>query len=175
MTLAGTYLHDNRWHSVKFSRKVKQVEITVDQMRRESSNLTGEFIAMQTRIIYVGGAPQQNTVYRTIRKNFIGCLRNVTFKSDAISLNLIELALNNSNFIKKVGSMQKDCRKVMDPVTFSSPNAYIPILEWRDYPKLVSFSVDFQTNERYGVLAYILGAALFYIITNITASLSYVH
>jgi hypothetical protein len=28
-------------------------------------------------VIYVGGAPKQNTIYRTIRKNFIGCLRNV--------------------------------------------------------------------------------------------------
>ena len=47
-------------------------------MRRDSSNLTGDFISMQTRFIYIGGAPKQNTIYRSIRKNFIGCLRNVS-------------------------------------------------------------------------------------------------
>lgn len=46
-------------------------------MKKDHSNLTGEFIGMQTRIIYIGGSPKQTTIYRTIRKNFIGCLRNV--------------------------------------------------------------------------------------------------
>jgi hypothetical protein len=46
-------------------------------MKKDHTNLTGEFIAMKTRVIYIGGVPQQTTIYRTIRKNFIGCLRNV--------------------------------------------------------------------------------------------------
>ena len=49
-------------------------------MKKETGNLNGDFIAMYTRVIYVGGAPKQNTVYRTIKKNFIGCLRNVSTK-----------------------------------------------------------------------------------------------
>lgn len=104
---SGAYLHDERWHTVKFARKVRQIDIVIDEVKRDASNLTGEFIAMQTRVIYVGGAPQQSTIYRTIRKNFIGCLRNVTFKTDQVALNLIELALNNSSFIHKVGNIQK--------------------------------------------------------------------
>ena len=74
-----------------------------------------------------------------------------------MSLNLIDLALNNSQFISKIGNVQKSCQKIMDPVTFSSPNSYIPIQYWKDFPKLYSFSIDFQTTENYGVLAYILG------------------
>lgn len=54
--------------------------------------------------------------------------------------------------------MEKSCKKVMDPVTFNSPNSYIPIHEWKDYPKFYSFSLEFQTTENNGVLAYILGA-----------------
>lgn len=46
----------------------------------------------------------------------------------------------------------------MTPVTFNSPNSYIPVYEWSGSPRLDSFSIDFQTNERYGVLAYMLGA-----------------
>jgi neurexin len=46
----------------------------------------------------------------------------------------------------------------MEPITFSSPNSYIPIHNWKDYPKLNSFSIEFQTTENFGVLAYILGA-----------------
>jgi neurexin len=46
----------------------------------------------------------------------------------------------------------------MDPITFSSPNSYIPIYEWNEFPKFNSFSIEFQTTENYGVLAYILGA-----------------
>jgi hypothetical protein len=49
-------------------------------MKRENVNLTGDFISMKTRVIYIGGTPKQNTIYRTIRKNFIGCLRNVSKK-----------------------------------------------------------------------------------------------
>ena len=45
----------------------------------------------------------------------------------------------------------------MDPVTFSSPQSYIPIKSWFNYPKIYSFSIEFQTTESYGVLAYILG------------------
>ena len=52
----------------------------------------------------------------------------------------------------------KDCARVMTPVTFNSPNSYIPVYEWSGSPRLDSFSIDFQTNERYGVLAYMLGA-----------------
>lgn len=159
LNIAGSYLHDNNWHSVKFSRKIKQIEIAIDNLKRDESSLTGEFIAMQTRIIYVGGAPQDHTIYRSIRKNFIGCLKNVTYKTDTVSMNLIDLALNESSFIKRVGNLQTTtCQQVMTPVTFSSPSSYIPILQWKDDPDLLSFSIDFQTNERYGVLAYILGA-----------------
>ncbi len=81
----------------------------------------------------------------------------MAFKSDTISLNLIDLALNDSSYIKKEGTIQKSCRKVMDPITFSSPQSYIPVPTWKDYPKFFSFSIEFQTTENYGVLAYILG------------------
>ena len=127
-------------------------------MKRDSSNLTGEFITMQIKNIYVGGTPKQTTIYRTIRKNFIGCLKNATFKSDKTSLNLINMAANDSKNIQKIGNIQNSCRKVMDPITFSSPNSYIPIDKWKDYPKLYSFSIEFQTTETYGVLAYAIGA-----------------
>ena len=142
-------------------------------MKRESGTMPGEFIAMQARLIYIGGVPKQNTVYRTIRKNFIGCLRNVTFRSDSSSssfspqpLSLIDLALNNSQLVTKYGNVAvaasgsaeaSSCRKIMDPITFSSPNSYIPVYAWNEYPKLYSFSIEFQTTENYGILAYILG------------------
>jgi neurexin len=76
-----------------------------------------------------------------------------------VSLNLIDLALNDSQQITKHGSIEKTCRRTMDPVTFSSPNSYIPIHDWKDYPKLRSFSIEFQTTENHGVLAYILGSS----------------
>jgi len=158
LTIPGTFLHNNHWHSVKFMRKTKKIEILIDQMKREHLNLTGDFISMQTRVIYIGGAPKQNTVYRTIRKNFIGCLRNVTFKSDTIALNLIDMALNDNKYIRKEGTLQKSCRKIIDPISFSSPQSYIPVPHWKDYPKFYSFSIEFQTTENNGVLAYILGS-----------------
>lgn len=67
------------------------------------------------------------------------------------------MAINDSKYIKKEGNLQKNCRKIMDPITFSSPQSYIPVFNWKDYPKFYSFSIEFQTTENYGVLAYILG------------------
>jgi hypothetical protein len=78
LAIAGTFLHNNHWHTVRFSRRLKKIELVIDNIKRETGALTGEFIAVQTaRAVYIGGVPKTNTVYRTIRKNFIGCLRNV--------------------------------------------------------------------------------------------------
>lgn len=84
-------------------------------------------------------------------------IEKVTFKSDRVSLNLLDMVLNNSKHIQKHGQLQSGCRETMSPVTFTSPDAYIPINTWRDYPRLRSFSLEFQTNENYGILAYALG------------------
>lgn len=134
-----------------------KIEILIDNKKRDLSHFSGEFISMKTRVIYVGGAPNHNTIYRSIRKNFIGCLRNVTFKSHKFSLNLIDMALSNHKQITIQGKLETSCHKLIDPVTFDSPESYIPISNWHEYPKLYSFSIDFQTTENYGVLAYILG------------------
>jgi neurexin len=61
-------------------------------------------------------------------------------------------------FIKKYGNIERGCKSLIEPVTFSSPNSYIPVLDWKDYPKFYSFSIEFQTTENYGILAYLLGA-----------------
>ena len=158
LTIPGIILHNDQWHSVRFTRKVKQIEILIDNIKRDLSSVSGQFISMKTRLIYVGGAPKHNTIYRSIRKNFIGCLRNVTFKSHKVSLNLIDMALGDHKQITTHGKLQTSCHKLIDPVTFDSPNSYIPITNWYEYPKLFSFSIDFQTTENYGVLAYILGS-----------------
>ena len=72
-------------------------------------------------------------------------------------MNLIELILNDNKYNEK--NDIKTCRNITDPVTFNSPESYIPIYNWKNQPKLYSFSLEFQTIENNGVLAYILGAA----------------
>lgn len=114
---------------------------------------------METGVIYVGGTPSaQNTIYRTISKDFIGCLRNVTFNTHKHSLDLIAMAIDSHKQISFVGELQTPCKAVNDPITFSSPDAYIPITNWNEYPNLFTFSIEFQTIESNGVLAYILGS-----------------
>lgn len=73
-------------------------------------------------------------------------------------MNLIDLALNDSKQISKHGIIEKTCRKTIDPITFSSPISYIPVIDWKGYPDLKSFSIEFQTTENNGVLVYILGS-----------------
>ena len=69
----------------------------------------------------------------------------VTLKNDITLLNIIDLALNDSSLITKYGKIENSCNKIMDPITFSSPNSYIPIYEWNEFPKFNSFSIEFQT------------------------------
>ena len=90
-------------------------------------------------------------------KKYFEIFKKVTFKSQTISLNLIDLVLKKDKSITNEGSIQSKCNKIMEPVTFSSPQSYIPIKSWFNYPKIYSFSIEFQTTENYGVLAYILG------------------
>ena len=71
-------------------------------------------------------------------------------------MNLIELLLNDNKYNDK--NELKTCTNITEPVTFNTPESYIPILNWKKYPKLYSFSIEFQTIENHGVLAYILGA-----------------
>jgi neurexin len=75
-------------------------------------------------------------------------------------LNLIDLAISGNESIHFHGGdakMKQSCHKVVDPVTFSSPESFIPITKWKDYPRFYHFSLEFQTTESFGVLAYILG------------------
>ncbi|RNA23776.1 neurexin-1-like isoform X2 [Brachionus plicatilis] len=161
LAIPGTYLNNNHWHSVKFTRKFRSIQIVIDDLKKDESNLAGQFMSMSNKFVYVGGVPKKNTIYRAIYKNFIGCIRNVTYKSDTSSLNLISLLLNNSHLVKENGKIERTCQQVMQPITFSSPNSYIPILEWTNYPLINSFTIEFQTNEKNAVLAYILGAENF--------------
>jgi hypothetical protein len=46
-------------------------------MKKDLTNLPNDLLHMQTRVLHIGGATKQNALRRTIRKNFIGCLRNV--------------------------------------------------------------------------------------------------
>ena len=34
LAMSGVYLHDDRWHTVKFARKVRQIEIAIDNLKR---------------------------------------------------------------------------------------------------------------------------------------------
>ena len=85
------------------------------------------------------------------------CVRNVTFRTHWRSLDLIEMAIDKHKQIGFVGELMTPCRAVNEPVTFSSPDAYIPISNWNEYPNLFTFGIEFQTVESYGVLAYVLG------------------
>jgi len=107
--------------------------------------------------VYIGGAPKQNTIHRTIYKDYIGCLRNVTLKIHKHNLNLIDLVMANSNQIIFSGRVLTNCQSHTDPVTFTSPDSFIPINTWSQFPELHSFSIEFQTTENFGILAYILG------------------
>jgi neurexin len=74
-------------------------------------------------------------------------------------MNLIDLTFNDNKFNEKNDlNMKKTCRNITDPVTFNSPESYIPLFNWKSSPKLYSFSIEFQTVENHGILAYILGA-----------------
>jgi hypothetical protein len=48
-------------------------------MKKDRFNITGDFRSFQTGTIFIGGASNENYIHRTIRKNYIGCLRNVCF------------------------------------------------------------------------------------------------
>ena len=74
LTTPGTVLNNNVWHSLKVTRRTAQVEVFIDGVRRDASQIAGKYVARRAGAIYVGGAPEQGTVYRTIAKNFVGCV-----------------------------------------------------------------------------------------------------
>ncbi len=135
-----------------------KVDLFLDNIKRDLNELSGDFTNLNLPIVYIGGTPEHSPIRRAIYKNYIGCLRNVTLKLPKLDLNLIDLALAGSNQIILNGRALANCQPSTDPVTFISPESHIPITTWPQFPALHSFSIDFQTTENHGLLAYALAA-----------------
>jgi hypothetical protein len=55
-----------------------QIEIIIDNNEKIYELAFSVLQMLQTKFIYLGSAPKQNHIYKVIKKNFVGCLRNVS-------------------------------------------------------------------------------------------------
>ncbi|CAH1263754.1 NRXN2 [Branchiostoma lanceolatum] len=160
--LEGTF-NDNRWHDVKVTRNLQQVTISVDEIFTETGFTQDDFTMLGTDdYIYVGGSPSDADLPgSTITNNFMGCLKQVVYRTiepQETNLDLSYLAKSNSPKMKAYGNLEFTCNEVspLDPVTFLTPESYLELPTWTA-KKTGTISFDFRTKEDNGLLMYNFG------------------
>ncbi|XP_078674033.1 neurexin-1-like isoform X2 [Branchiostoma floridae x Branchiostoma belcheri] len=167
--LEGTF-NDNRWHDVKVTRNLQQsnigsamVTISVDEIFTETGFTQDAFTMLGTDdFIYVGGSPSSADLPgSTITNNFMGCLKQVVYRTiqpAETNLDLSYLAKSNSPKMKAYGNLEFTCNEVspLDPVTFLTPESYLELPTWTA-KQTGTISFDFRTKEDNGLLMYNFG------------------
>ncbi|XP_070578769.1 neurexin-3-like isoform X11 [Ptychodera flava] len=149
--------HDNIWHKVVMTRRKQEITVTVDDTIISSGKTQGNFASFSSEDkFFVGGGPDPKSLHgSSVSENFLGCLRQVKYISNSLTLELSSLAKKSDNYITITGNIPFSCKdfEQTDPVTFKTPEAYLAIDKW-DAKVTGSLSYRFRTNEPNGVLMY---------------------
>ncbi|XP_052769324.1 neurexin-1-like isoform X2 [Mya arenaria] len=156
--MGGYKLDDGQWHHLKVTRNTRQVFVDVDDFRRVMGMTQGEFTKLSSNQLFLGGAPDPARLPGSdITSNFQGCMKQVEFKADSISLELIELAKADHNLISVIGDVIfGQCEDVVEsqPVTFMTPESFIAMPKWDIKKKNGTISFQFRTTEPDGLIMY---------------------
>jgi len=105
---AGSLLDDNLWHDVFISRRGKDLIFSVDRVVVKH-RIGGDFSRLNLNFdLYIGGLPGYLTDFVNTRKNFTGCIENLSFNTTNIAS---EIQNDRSGFIYKTfGALHYTCQ-----------------------------------------------------------------
>ena len=124
---------------------------------RKIGTFVGRLTFLRSRVIYIGGSESNSALTANrIQANFRGCLKQVIYKADAISLDVLELARKNEPLLRRTGNVDySGCKDLQSfqPVTFRTPESFIRLEKWNAREN-GSLEFKFQTTEDRGLLFY---------------------
>uniref|UniRef100_A0A3B3QMM7 Neurexin 3a n=1 Tax=Paramormyrops kingsleyae TaxID=1676925 RepID=A0A3B3QMM7_9TELE len=167
--------NDNTWHDVKVTRNLRQVgapgggrvaavrecvTISVDGIITTTGYTQEDYTMLGSDdFFYVGGSPSTADLPGSpVSNNFMGCLKDVSYKNHDIRLELSRLARIADPKMKIQGDVVFKCESVatLDPISFETPEAYISLPKWNT-KRMGSISFDFRTTEPNGLILFTHG------------------
>lgn len=148
---AGSLLDDNLWHDVFISRRGKDLIFSVDRVIVKHK-LKSDFSRLNlNHDLYIGGLPGQLTDFVNTKKNFTGCIENLSFNTTNIAY---EIQNDKQNFVYKVhGNIYYTCQfQPVIPLTFNTRESYIQV--YGNMNNFMNTSLDFRTFNEDGLLVY---------------------
>lgn len=148
---AGSLLDDNLWHDVFISRRGKDLIFSVDRVIVKSSLKSDFFRLDLNHDLYIGGLPGYLTNFINTRKNFTGCIENLSFNSTNIAY---EIQNDKKNFVyKTLGNIHYTCQfQPVIPITFNTRDSHIKA--YGNMNNHMNTSLDFRTFNEDGMLIH---------------------
>lgn len=156
---SGYRFDDNQWHHLLLTRSSRKVEMTVDGIHSTERSMVGVFTMLDSKVLYVGGHPHATRMGQGIivTNYFKGCMKKVIYMADSLKLDLSKMASMGNSFVQVEGKMTfNQCQDIVEtnPITFTTPESFIPLPRWEVRKEGSSLSFTFQTSEDKGVIMY---------------------
>ena len=148
---AGSLLDDNLWHDVFISRQGKEVLFSVDRVVVKH-RLRTDFNRINLNFdLFIGGLPGYQSGFLHSRRNFTGCIENLSFNTTNIAY---EIQHDRSGFIfTTLGNLQYSCDvKSVIPITFNTRESHLKVSGAMS--SQVNTSLDFRTFNEDGLLVH---------------------
>ncbi|KAF7493590.1 Neurexin-4 [Sarcoptes scabiei] len=148
---AGSLLDDNLWHDVFISRQGRDLTFSVDRVVVKH-RLRSEFNRLDlNNDLFIGGLPGHQSDFIHTRKNFTGCIENLSFNATNIAS---EIQNDRKNFVYKTfGNIHYSCQfQPVIPITFNTRESHINVLG--NLNNHLNVSLDFRTFNDYGLLIH---------------------
>ncbi|KAJ6223266.1 hypothetical protein RDWZM_001811 [Blomia tropicalis] len=148
---AGSLLDDNLWHDVFIARRGKDLIFSVDRVVVKR-RLIGQFQRLNLNDhLYIGGLPGYLTDFINTRRNFSGCIENLSFNTTNIAY---EIQHDKRSFVyQSFGNLQYSCQfQMVIPITFNTRDSHIKI--GGSMNNVMNTSLDFRTFNEAGLLIY---------------------
>nr|XP_039259128.1 neurexin-3a-like isoform X5 [Styela clava] len=136
------------------------VNLTVDDAHTNAGFTQNDYTQLTLNdIFYVGGSPSTTNLPGSPEtNNFIGCLKEVTYKNNDNTLQLSRMAKSRDSLITVKGGVEFRCTNIESygPVTFRTSKSFLRLKPWNN-PSEGGLKLDFRTTEPHGLLLYAAG------------------
>uniref|UniRef100_A0A672R6H7 Neurexin-2-like n=1 Tax=Sinocyclocheilus grahami TaxID=75366 RepID=A0A672R6H7_SINGR len=163
---AGQKLNDNEWHSVKVTRRGRNLQLSVDNVTVEGQ-MTGDHTRLEFHNIETGIMTERRFI-SVVPSNFIGHLQGLTLNGvpylDQCKNGDISYCELNARFGMRL--------IIADPVTFRNKGSYLALATLQAYASMHLF-FQFKTTSTDGLLLFNSGDGSDFIVVELVKG--YVH
>uniref|UniRef100_A0A8C2CNU7 Neurexin 2 n=1 Tax=Cyprinus carpio TaxID=7962 RepID=A0A8C2CNU7_CYPCA len=164
--LAGQKLNDNEWHSVKVTRRGRNLQLSVDNVTVEGQ-MTGDHTRLEFHNIETGIMTERRFI-SVVPSNFIGHLQGLTLNG----VPYLDQCKNGDISYCELNARFGMRHIIADPVTFRNKGSYLALATLQAYASMHLF-FQFKTTSTDGLLLFNSGDGSDFIVVELVKG--YVH